>query len=188
MHDMLLLERGAACCPRQDPCRSRRTACAARFVSAAWSRGLAVVFSMVPCPSFGRWFHPRVLLAVRKAIVRPFSSPSSPTIKTPMKTAANLPIVKFSGGEDGRSGRFRGWTFRVSAGEVLAGGAASRPASKSSEGATPPMGAGISNWRPILAAVDCQRLAVGIQPFAQLFPPSAIGPRATVRAVAGGGG
>ena len=40
-----------------------------------------------------------------------------------MKSGANPPIAEFSGGEDGRSGRFRGWTFRVSAGEVLAIGA-----------------------------------------------------------------
>ncbi len=45
-----------------------------------------------------------------------------------MKTAANPPIVKFSGGEDERSDRFRGWTFHVSAGEVLASNAVSQAA------------------------------------------------------------
>ena len=69
------------------------------------------------------WSRPEYSLAIRKAIVRAFSPPSSLAIQTAMKAAANPPIVKFSGGEDGRSGRFRGWTFRVSAGEVLAIGA-----------------------------------------------------------------
>ncbi len=42
-----------------------------------------------------------------------------------MQTAERPTIAMFSGREDGKSGRFRGWTFRVSAGEVLAIGAVS---------------------------------------------------------------
>ena len=77
-----------------------------------------------------------------------FSPSSSPAIKTPMKTAAKPPIVKFSDGEDGRSARFPGWTFRVSAGEVVAGSAVSCPASrKLAEATAPPLGVAISIWR-----------------------------------------
>ena len=79
--------------------------------------------SIATCPSFGNWFRPRSSFAVRKAIVRAFSPPSSPTSKTPMRTAANLPIVKFSGGEDEVCGGFLAGTSRVSAAELLAGGA-----------------------------------------------------------------
>ncbi len=62
------------------------------------------------------------------AIGQPLSPPSSPTVKTPMKTAMNPLIVKFFGGADERSGGFRGWTFHVSAGEVLASNAVSHAA------------------------------------------------------------
>ncbi len=40
-----------------------------------------------------------------------------------MKTAVNLPIVKFSGGEDEACGGFLAGTSRVSAAELLAIGA-----------------------------------------------------------------
>jgi hypothetical protein len=85
-----------------------------------------------------------------------------------MKTAANPPIVKFPGGADERSGGFRGWTFHVSAGEALASGAVSQAALQTlTEGNPPPLVNTTSNWRSMLAAVDCQPLAVA-QPFAQL--------------------
>ncbi len=85
-----------------------------------------------------------------------------------MKTAMNPLIVKFSGGEAGRSGGFPGWTFHVIAGEVPASNAVSQAAlQKLTEGKPPPLVNNTSNWRSMLAAVDCQPLAVA-QPFAQL--------------------
>ncbi len=121
---------GADCCPWQESCRRPRTARLARFLCGGRNRSLVIVRSTVSCPSFESWFHRRFSLAVRKAIVQPFSPSSSPAIKTPMKTAASPPVVEFSGGEEGRLGRFRGWTFCVSAGELLDSGAVSRGSPK----------------------------------------------------------
>ncbi len=45
-----------------------------------------------------------------------------------MKTAERPTIAMFFGSENGRSGGFRGWTFHVSAGEVLASNAVSHAA------------------------------------------------------------